>query len=79
MIDDAIRAARVPWPPNSIITATTMDGFSAGAKPTNQAWSSSFPFASSVPLCAVQVLPASCTPLIAEAAAVPEVTTPTSA
>ena len=37
MIFDAICAARVPWPPNSIITATTMDGLSAGAKPTNQA------------------------------------------
>ena len=44
MIDDAIRAARVPCPPNSNITATTILGSSCGAKPTNHAWLSSTPF-----------------------------------
>ena len=35
MIADAIAAARVPWPPNSIITATKIFGSFAGAKPRN--------------------------------------------
>ena len=48
MIFDAMRAARVPWPPNSSITATTILASSAGAKPTNQAWLSSTPFAGRV-------------------------------
>ena len=79
MIAEAICAARVPWPPNSIITATTIFGSLAGAKPTKHAWLSSVPVGVNYPLCAVPVFPASWTPLIADAAAVPFETTPASA
>jgi hypothetical protein len=45
-------------------------GFSTGAKPANQAWLSSLPFASDFSLCAVPVFPAMVSPSTREPAAV---------
>ena len=71
MMRVAIRAARDPCNPNSSITATTMVGASAGAYPTNQAWSR----LRSAAFYAVPVFPATVMPSSRDPAAVPAPTT----